>query len=149
MTQEKFYFRTSFIFSARVKEILSIPFIYAMIVPAVILDIFLFIYQQTALRLYGIPLVRRKDYIVFDRHKLPYLNLIQKINCLYCAYFNWLVQYAVEVAGRTEKYWCPIKHAKRKYWEHNWEIYFAPYGDAEKFRETFCSVKEFESIKEK
>ena len=59
-----------------------------MIVPAVILDIFLFIYQQTALRLYGIPLVRRKDYIVFDRHKLPYLNLIQKINCLYCAYFN-------------------------------------------------------------
>ena len=86
------------IFSATVREILSIPFIYAMIIPAIILDIFLFIYQQTALRLYKIPLVKRSDYIVFDRKKLPYLNIIQKINCMYCSYFNGLMQYAVEIA---------------------------------------------------
>ena len=132
------------IFSARVRDILSIPFIYSMLIPAFILDIFLFIYQQTALRLYKIPLVKRNDFIIFDRHKLPYLNWIQKINCIYCSYFNWLMQFAVEVGWRTEKYWCPIKHAKRKYWEHNWENNFASYGDVEWFKNTFCSIKEFE-----
>jgi len=133
----------SSIFTTGFREILSIPFIYAMILPAFVLDICLFIYQQTALRLYGIPLVKRSDYIVFDRKKLPYLNFLQKINCIYCSYFNWLMQYAVEVAWRTEKYWCPIKHAKKKYWEHNWEIYFADYWDAQWFKKTFCNVKEF------
>jgi len=136
------------IFWATIREILSIPFIYAMIIPAIILDIFLFIYQQTALRLYKIPLVKRSDYIVFDRAKLSYLNILQKLNCMYCSYFNWLMQYAVEVAWRTEKYWCPIKHARKKYGEHNWEIYFADYWDAEWFRKTFCKIHEFENKKE-
>ncbi len=132
------------IFSSNMREILSIPFIYAMLIPAIILDIFLFIYQQTALRLYKIPLVKRSDFIIFDRAKLPYLNWIQKLNCIYCSYFNGLMQFAVEVAWRTEKYWCPIKHAKKKYGEHNWEIHFAPYGDAKWFKQTFCSIKDFE-----
>lgn len=136
------------IFSARVREILSIPFIYVMIIPAIFLDLLLFIYQNTALRLYKIPLVKRRDYIVFDRQRLPYLNLIQKIDCMYCSYFNWVMQFAVEVAWRTEKYWCPIKHAKRKYGEHNWEIYFAPYGDVENFKQTFHSLQEFKKEKQ-
>jgi len=135
------------IFSARVREVLSIPFIYSMIVPAIILDLFLFIYQQTAIRLYKIPLVKRSDFIVFDRKDLAYLNILQKINCMYCSYFNWIVQYAVEIAGRTEKYWCPIKHARKKAWEHNWEEYFADYGDPESFKQTFCSINEFEKLK--
>jgi hypothetical protein len=92
------------LFSAEIREILSIPFIYSMIIPAFILDIFLFIYQQTAFRLYKIPLVKRKDFIIYDRHKLPYLNWIQKINYIYCSYFNWLMQFSVEVVWRTEKY---------------------------------------------
>jgi len=96
------------------RHILSIPFIYGMIVPAVFLDICLFIHQQTALRLYGIPRVNRSEYIIYDRKYLSYLNLIQKINCLYCSHVNGLFQYAVEIAGRTEKYWCPIKAARRK-----------------------------------
>ena len=75
-------------FGAEFREILSIPFIYLMLIPAIILDIFLFIYQQTAIRLYKIPLVKRSDYIVFDRKSLAYLNFIQKINCMYCSYFN-------------------------------------------------------------
>ena len=132
------------IFSSEIREILSIPFIYSMLIPAFILDIFLFIYQQTALRLYKIPLVKRSDFIVFDRAKLPYLNWIQKINCVYCSYFNWLMQFAVEVAWRTEKYWCPIKHARKKYWEHNRENHFAPYWDVKWFKQTFCTTKEFQ-----
>ena len=135
------------IFSARIREVLSIPFIYSMIIPAIILDIFLFIYQQTAIRLYQIPIVKRSDYIVFDRKQLAYLNLLQKINCMYCSYFNGLMQFAVEVAGRTEKYWCPIKHAKKKAWSHDWEEYFADYWDVDWFKETFCSIKEFKEKK--
>lgn len=134
------------IFSARVREVLSIPFIYMMVVPALILDIFLFIYQQTALRLYKVPLVRRRDYIVYERKKLDYLNWIQKLNCLYCSRVNWLFSYAVEVAWRTEKYWCPIKYASRKKWWHDWEEFFADYWDPEKFREVFTSIKEYDEV---
>jgi hypothetical protein len=118
-----------------------------MIVPSIILHIFLFIYQQTAFRLYKIPLVRIKDYVIFDRKQLDYLNIIQKINCLYCSYVNWLYQYGVEIAWRTEKYWCPIKNAKKKLWEHEWEEYFADYWDAKWFKETLQSLKEFEKLK--
>ena len=125
------------------KHTLSIPFIYGMIFPAIFLDIWLFIYQQTALRLYGIPLVKRSDYIIFDRKHLNYLNLMQKVNCLYCSYMNGLFSYAVEIWGRTEKYWCPIKAARRKKWGHDWEEYFADYGDPQEFKKQFNSNKEF------
>ena len=113
--QEKFRIPTlKYINTLNICHILSMPFIYGMIIPAVFLDVCLFIYQQTALRLYGIPLVQRSDYIVFDRRHLRYLNTLQQFNCLYCSYVNGLFSYAVEVAGRTEKYWCPIKAARRK-----------------------------------
>ncbi len=143
--KNKFYKISVFesVFSARVREVLSAPFIYAMIVPAIILDIFLFIYQQTAIRLYKIPLVKRSDYIIFDRKQLDYLNLIQKINCLYCSYVNWLFSYAVEIAWRTEKYWCPIKSASKKKWWHDWEEYFADYWDPEAFIKAMGSIEEF------
>ena len=97
--------------STTFREYLSIPFIYSMMIPAVILDLFLFMYQQTAMRLYRIPLVKRSDYITLERKHLDYLNWVEKLNCIYCSYVNWLFAYAVEIAWRTEKYWCPIKHA--------------------------------------
>ena len=137
------------IFSAEIREILSIPFIWIMLIPGIFLDIWLFIYQNTAIRLYKIPLAKRSDYVVFDRKQLAYLNWIQKLNCIYCSYFNWVMQYAVEVAGRTEKYWCPIKHARKRAWSHDWEEHFADYGDAEGFKKTFCSIKEFKKISKK
>jgi hypothetical protein len=59
-----------------------------MIIPALFLDLMLFIFQQTAFRLYRIPIVERKEYIINDRKQLDYLNMIQKINCMYCSYFN-------------------------------------------------------------
>lgn len=136
------------IFSARFREILSIPFIYWVFFPVVFMDIVLFIYQQTAFRLYKIPLVRRKDYIVYDRKYLDYLNWIQKFNCMYCSYVNWFFSYAVEIAWRTEKYRCPIKHAHRVKWWHDWQEYFADYGDPEAFKKVFTSIEEYKNIKE-
>ena len=124
-------------------EYLSIPFIYSMMIPAVILDLFLFMYQQTAMRLYRIPLVKRSDYITLERKHLDYLNWVEKLNCIYCSYVNWLFAYAVEIAWRTEKYWCPIKHAKKMASTHNWEKYFADYGDADGFKEVFRKNQEF------
>ena len=131
------------VFSATVREILSFPFIWMMLIPAFILDLWLFIYQNTAIRLYKIPLAKRSDYIVFDRAQLAYLNWIQKINCIYCSYFNGLVQYAVEVAWRTEKYWCPIKHATKKHGSHNWEKFFAEYWNSKEFKRVFGSIEEY------
>ncbi|NDK09616.1 hypothetical protein GW846_02455 [Candidatus Gracilibacteria bacterium] len=130
-----------------VRHFISMPFIYGMIIPGFVLDVGLFLYQQTAFRLYKIPLVKRSDYIVFDRRHLNYLNLIQKVNCLYCSYMNGLFSFAVEVGGRTEKYWCPIKAAKRKKGGHEWEQHFADYGDPEEFKKNFNSTKEYYKAK--
>lgn len=122
------------------------PFIYAMIIPAYILDIFLFIFQNVFFRLYSIPLVNRKDYIVYDRKYLSYLNLFQKVNCIYCSYFNWLMSYAVEIAWRTEKFWCPIKNASKTKTFHSWQKCFADYGDAKWFSDVYGSIEEFKGL---
>ncbi len=52
-------------------------------------------------------------YLAIDRHKLAYLNGLEKLNCLYCSYVNGLTPHVREVAARTEQYWCPIKHARQ------------------------------------
>ncbi len=145
--KRKSFFKS--LFNARLKDIISMPFIYMMIIPAVILDIFLFIYQQTAIRLYWIPLVKRSDYIIYDRRHLDYLNWFQKFNCLYCSYVNWLFSYAVEIAWRTEKYRCPIKSAQRMKWWHYWQKHFADYWDVEWFKECFNSTEEFYKTQKK
>jgi len=128
---------------SKLRHWLSMPFIYGMFVVIVILDITLSIYQKVAFRLYKIPLVKRKDYIIFDRHILPYLNFVEKVNCLYCSYANGIFAYAVEIGGRTEKYRCPIKHAKKESWNHKREKDFSDYGDAEGFREKFNKFEEY------
>ena len=109
--------------------IVTAPIIYSVLIPALMLDLFVFVYQQINFRVYKIPLVKRSDYIVFDRHYLAYLNIIEKINCLYCSYFNGLMAYAGEVAARTEQFWCPIKHAKKIAYRHTHYDLFVPYGD--------------------
>jgi len=64
-------------------------------------------------RLLVIPGVRRKDYLVFDRGRLVYLNTIEKIGCIYCSYANGLPAMITEIAARTEQHFWPIKHARR------------------------------------
>ncbi|MFZ2255560.1 MAG: hypothetical protein WAW59_03700 [Patescibacteria group bacterium] len=77
-----------YVIPTNIRHLLSIPFIYGMIVPAVLLDLALTIYQWTAFSLYRIPYVKRRDFFIYDRRFLDYLNLIQKVNCLYCSYVN-------------------------------------------------------------
>ena len=88
-------------------------------------------YQNICFRIYGIPLVKRKDYIIFDRQLLDYLNVLQKFNCIYCSYSNGIISYGMEISARTEKYRCPIKHAKKAKGIHQWQHEFADYGDPE------------------
>jgi hypothetical protein len=92
------------------------------------------VYQAVCFPIYGIPKVKRENYIVFDRQYLNYLNLIEKINCAYCSYFNGLIAYIQEIAARTEQYWCPIKHARRISKLHSRYQKFLSYGDAEAYR---------------
>lgn len=119
----------------KIKIILSAPIIYSMIIPAVMLDVFLECYHQICFRLYGVDRVRRRDHIIIDRHHLSYLNGIEKINCMYCGYFNGLMSYAREIAGRTEKFFCPIKHAKYRKGHHEHYSEFVEYLDGEGYRE--------------
>ena len=117
-----------------VRYILSIPFIYGMIIPSIILDIFLTIYQWITFPLYSIPIVRRSEFISYDRRFLDYLNILEKINCLYCSYVNGVFAYAVEVGSRTERFWCPLKSAHKPRFTHGWYKEFADYGDPDDWR---------------
>lgn len=110
------------------------PVTYALIVPAVFLDISLWLYQTICLTVYGIPKVRRKDHIIFDRHYLKYLNFLERLNCDYCSYFNGVASYMMEIAARTEQYWCPIKNASEKGHRHSRYHVFFDYGDAESYK---------------
>jgi hypothetical protein len=47
------------------------------------------------------------------------------------------VAYASEIPARTERYWCPIKHASKAISAHQHYIGFADFGDAEAFRKTY------------
>tara|TARA_R110000868_G_scaffold4533_2_gene28474 strand:- start:332 stop:952 length:621 start_codon:yes stop_codon:yes gene_type:complete len=112
-----------------VLTILTAPFIYAVAVPVFALDVVASLYQAVCFRVYGVKQVKRRDYVVFDRHRLPYLNLIQKVNCFYCSYANGVIAYVHEIASRTEQYWCPIKHAERISGTHRRYGEFLEYGD--------------------
>ena len=124
-----------YVMGARLSVVLSAPLIYALIVPLVLLDLMVTIYQAVCFPVYGITKVRRRDHIVIDRQHLVYLNGLQKLNCVYCGYCNGLVSYVREIAGRTEQYWCPIKHARRTSGPHRHYGDFVDYGDAEGFRD--------------
>lgn len=124
-----------YVLPADVRHILSIPFIYGVFPFALVFDISISIYQWICFPLYRIPCVKRKDYFIYERRFLDYLNVIQKINCLYCSYFNWLAGYAVEIGARTERYWCPIKAAHRPKFSHGWYKDFADYGSPEEWNE--------------
>ena len=114
--------------------ILTAPVIYALIIPVLLLDVFVAVYQTVCFPVYGIPRVRRSDYLAFDREQLAYLNAIEKLNCGYCAYANGVFAYVREVASRTEQYWCPIKHARRVLGVHSRYGSFVDYGDGDAYR---------------
>ena len=114
--------------------VLTAPVIYSLIVPMLIADLWISAYQAICFRAYHIPRVKRSDYIAFDRQKLTYLNIIEVLNCNFCAYANGVIGYVREVASRTEQYWCPIKHAVKITDPHQRYYQFLEYGDAEGYR---------------
>ena len=116
-------------------HLLSMPVIYSMTIPLVILDLWIEIYHRICFAAYGIPYVKRGKYIRVDRQKLRYLSFLEKLNCMYCGYANGLLHYSLIIAGETEKYWCGIKHKPDSDFcepEHHKE--FIAYGDEEAYR---------------
>jgi hypothetical protein len=124
--------------TARLRRLASIataPLIYSLILPLALLDIWVTVYQHICFRAYGMPRVRRGDYLVLDRLRLPYLDAVDKINCTCCSYSNGVIAYVREVASRTEQYWCPIKHDRPLPDPHRRYGAFAPFGDEPAYRE--------------
>jgi hypothetical protein len=114
--------------------VLTAPVIYSLLLPLVLMDIWASAYQGVCFRAYGLPRVVRDDYIAFDRGRLTYLNVIERLNCAFCAYANGVIGYVREIASRTEQYWCPIKHAVKISDPHRRYYEFLEYGDAEGYR---------------
>ena len=138
----------NYITDAPLKHILSAPLIWGCMIPSLLMDATISLYQAVCFPIYGIPKVKRQDYIVFDRQYLRYLNLIEKINCAYCSYVNGLFAYLQEIGARTEQFWCPIKHAKRIKTLHSRYQKFISYGDAETYRAHVDSVRhDFKDLK--
>jgi hypothetical protein len=121
--------------------ILTAPVIYMGVVPFAFLDLFLVLYQAICFSVYGIPKVQRADYFIFDRGQLKYLNLVERINCVYCSYGNGLFAYAREISARTEQHWCPIKHAHRLRAAHSRYGHFLDYGNAGQYRQELDAVR--------
>lgn len=124
----------SYVVRSPILHLLSVPIIWACLIPAWFLDLSMWIYQAICFPIYKIEKVKRSDYIVIDRHRLKYLNVIEKLNCLYCSYFNGLLGYVTEISARTEQYWCPIRHAAMLKSMHGKYKNFYAYGDSKNFR---------------
>ena len=131
----------AYIWDSSPLAILTAPLIYAGILPLALLDLFLLLYQTTCFPVYGIKPVQRRDYFAFDRNHLGYLNFIEKINCVYCSYGNGMAAYMREIIGRTEQYWCPIKHARRVQQPHPYYHNFTDFGDAEAYQKELASLR--------
>jgi hypothetical protein len=135
---------------ATLLNILTAPFIWSILIPALLLDLSVTIFQAVCFRAYGIPRVKRRRYIAIDHQSLAYLNLIEKLNCMYCSYVNGLIAYIREIAARTEQYWCPIKHARPQASLHSRYGKFLEYGDAggyhrhlEEIRRDFSDLEDY------
>jgi hypothetical protein len=131
-----------YLIESRPLNVLTAPLIYAGFVPFILMDVFITLYQTVCFTIYGIPKVKRSEYMVFDREDLPYLNIVEKFNCFYCSYGNGLAAYFREIAARTEQYWCPIKHARRIRSAHSRYPRFFEFGDAESYLKGLERIRE-------
>jgi hypothetical protein len=112
------------------RNLLTIPIIYGMIIPLVLFDLAVTFYQMACFPIYGIAKVKRLEHIVFDHQYLAYLNIFEKMNCIFCSYANGLIAFAREITARTEQYFCPIKHARKITGTHARYAHYLEYGDA-------------------
>jgi len=131
----------AFVRHASLLNLLTAPAIYSLLLPLALLDVWVTAYQWTCFPIYRIARVRRRKYFVIDRHKLAYLNGIEKMNCAFCSYATGLLGYVREVAARTEQYWCPIKHAQAIPMPHVHYHLFFDYGNAEGYRRELLALR--------
>ena len=120
---------------------LTAPFIYGLIFPLILLDIWVTVYQALCFPIYAIKKCKRSDYIQYDHQHLAYLNSIEKIHCLYCSYASGLIAYTLEITARTEQYFCPIKHAHKILGPHSRYKHFLDYGEAEHFHDKLLQLR--------
>jgi hypothetical protein len=128
------------------RYLVSTPFIYGMIIPALIWHSAIELYHQICFRLYGIPLVNFREYFINDRQLLSMLNIFEKINCIYCSYVNNLIRYSAEIGGRTERYWCPIKYYRRINNPHSQYSKFVDGENIEEMREQWEELRDFSDL---
>jgi hypothetical protein len=132
----------AFLRRATLVNLLSTPVVYSIGVPLLLLDAWTTLYQRVCFPLYGIAPVRRQEHFVMDRHRLPYLNPIEKLHCIYCSYATGLLSYVREIAARTEQYWCPIKHATPVAAPHEHYQLFVDYGDGAAYRDGLPALRQ-------
>lgn len=128
--------------SVRPQNFLTAPIIYGMIFPLLLFDLCVSFFQATCFPIYGIAKARRSDYIVFDHQHLAYLNIIEKMDCLFCSYANGLIAYTHEITARTEQYFCPIKHARKVLGAHARYAQFLDYGEADDFQAKAAELRQ-------
>ena len=145
ITMESRRFRlglAAFMSRSSIATVLTAPVIYSLIIPFALIDGWTSLYQAICFRAYRIPRVQRSRYLLFDRERLAYLNGIEALNCWFCGYCNGVIAFVREVAGRTEQYWCPIKHALKVTDPHQRYWQFLEYGDAEGYRSRLDELRE-------
>jgi hypothetical protein len=130
-----------YVLHSRFLVLATAPVIWMCAIPIALADIIGSFYQAVCFPIYGIPKVRRSDYLSFDRRLLTYLNFSEKLNCEYCAYVNGILGYFTEIAARTEQHWCPIKHAECAKCMHSRCKKFFEYGDARSYRRNVEEVR--------
>jgi hypothetical protein len=96
------------------KLILSMPFIYVLMIPIGLLDLLVSLYQWICFPIYRLTRIHRNQYIQLQRKGLESLNIVDRLNCYYCSYANGVLRYAQKVASETEKMWCPIRQKQRR-----------------------------------
>lgn len=137
----------TYLLNATFLNIVTAPIIWCCLLPAVFMDLIITLYQAVYFPVYNIPKVDRSEYIIIDHHDLEYLNVFEKVNCLYCSYFNGMIAYVQEIAARTEQYWCPVKHARKIKTIHSRYKKFLEYGDADNYRKDFEKLRrDFEDL---
>jgi len=128
--------------------LLTMPVVYLGLIPFALLDLFLAVYQRVCFPAWNVPLVRRREYLLFDRARLPFLNWHQRINCYYCSYANGLAAYLREIAARTEQYWCPLQHESAPPAPHSRYPHFLPFGNEQQFKAHAAEVSsDFSDVK--
>lgn len=130
-----------YLWHSRFLVLLTLPLIYICVIPFLLLDAAISLYQRVCFPVYGIPAVSRKDHFHFDRGKLLYLNLVERLNCVYCSYANGIASYVSEIAARTEQHWCPIQHRKASLNRYSRQEFFLPFGDARAYRSGLEEVR--------